>query len=123
VTRLVSEKIAQNVAQYTFFLNQRLTITPDKSSPSNVQLFCNFQKLLKASNRPMGENSPNLVTLVSTPIIRFKVVFKFIKLSFHFCKKQNLAFTFQTRTWLSLLQKAAAHTRTRRNKSRHLLCG
>jgi hypothetical protein len=25
--------------------------------------FCNFQKLPKVNNRPMGENSPNLVTL------------------------------------------------------------
>jgi hypothetical protein len=29
--------------------------------------FGNFQKLPKVNNRPMGENSPNLVTLAQKP--------------------------------------------------------
>jgi hypothetical protein len=31
----------------------------------NVDYFCNFQKMSKVSNRPMGENLPNLVTLLA----------------------------------------------------------
>jgi hypothetical protein len=38
------------------------------SSPKILRYFSNFQKLPKVNNRPMGENSPNLVTLLATTI-------------------------------------------------------
>jgi hypothetical protein len=39
-----------------------------KSSPKNWASFEIFQKLPKVNNRPMGENSSNLVTLTITDI-------------------------------------------------------
>jgi hypothetical protein len=33
------------------------------NEPKNVGYFCNFQKLPKVSNHPLGENSPTLVAL------------------------------------------------------------
>jgi hypothetical protein len=33
-----------------------------------VGYFCNFPKLPKANNRPLGENSPNLVTLLQSKL-------------------------------------------------------
>jgi hypothetical protein len=37
-----------------------------KSSPKLRAISVIFQKLPKANNRPLGENSPNLVTLLNT---------------------------------------------------------
>jgi hypothetical protein len=36
-----------------------------KKVRKNVVYFCNFQKMPKVNNRPLGENSPNLVTLAA----------------------------------------------------------
>jgi hypothetical protein len=60
------EKVAQNVAQPCFCQNQYTNFAVETSSPKNLSYFCNFQKLLKVSTRPIGENSPNLVTMLVT---------------------------------------------------------
>jgi hypothetical protein len=39
-----------------------------KKKNKNVGNFCNFQKMPKVNNRPLSENSPNLVTLVPSSI-------------------------------------------------------
>jgi hypothetical protein len=36
----------------------------EKCIPKNAGYFCNFQKTAKENNHPLGENSPNLVTLL-----------------------------------------------------------
>jgi hypothetical protein len=39
-----------------------------EKKPKNVGYFCNFQKtILKVNNHPLGESSPNLVTLFPLP--------------------------------------------------------
>jgi hypothetical protein len=60
VTEGLCEKIAQNVAQPHFCQNECKTLTVENSGPENAGCFCYFQKV---NNRPIGENSPNLVTL------------------------------------------------------------
>jgi hypothetical protein len=40
-----------------------------KKWPKNVGYFCNFQKLPTENNRPMGENSTNLVTVTMGKVI------------------------------------------------------
>jgi hypothetical protein len=41
----------------------------EKSSPKLWAISAIFQKLPKANNRPLGENSPNLVTLAPGSVI------------------------------------------------------
>jgi hypothetical protein len=62
VTRWVSEKNRPNVAQPIFCQNQCINLSVKKTT-SVV-----FNKLSKVNNHPMGENSPNLVTLCSVCI-------------------------------------------------------
>jgi hypothetical protein len=58
-------KITQNVAQPDFWQNKCLTYTfpGEKSSPKIWATSIFIKKLPKINNHPMGENSPNLVTL------------------------------------------------------------
>jgi hypothetical protein len=37
----------------------------EKAARKIIGFFCIFQKLPKENNRPIGENSPNLVTLIA----------------------------------------------------------
>jgi hypothetical protein len=39
------------------------TLTVEKVSQKSVGYFCNFQKTAQSKQSPLGENSPNLVTL------------------------------------------------------------
>jgi hypothetical protein len=64
VTRGVCEKVAQNVAQPIFCQNEYITGTVEKSSPTICATSVVFNKLAKENNRPVGENLPNLVTLM-----------------------------------------------------------
>jgi hypothetical protein len=62
VTRWVGEKIAQSVAQQTFFCqNVCKKIILEKKSKGNI--YAIFTKLTKVNNDPIGGNSPDLVTL------------------------------------------------------------
>jgi hypothetical protein len=63
-TRCVDEKITQNAALIFFCQNWRMNITVLKSSQQSGTTFA-IKKLPKTSDRPIGENSPNLVTLLS----------------------------------------------------------
>jgi hypothetical protein len=57
------KKIAQSVAQ-TFFIDKKSNIMcSGKSTQIGLFLYF-FSKLPKVNDRPMGENSPNLVTLL-----------------------------------------------------------
>jgi hypothetical protein len=48
----------------THFLSKLMrNLNRGTSSPKNVGVFFRFQKSAKVNNRPMGENSPILVTL------------------------------------------------------------
>jgi hypothetical protein len=59
-TRRVSEKVPQNVAQSKSCGYKYTTFTLEK----DAQLFLPFLKFAhKVNSRPIGENSPNLVTL------------------------------------------------------------
>jgi hypothetical protein len=40
------------------------TLLPFEKIAQNSGYFCNLQKMPKVNNRPLGENSPNLVTLM-----------------------------------------------------------
>jgi hypothetical protein len=53
-------KIAQNVAQTIFCPNQSITFSAEKMLLQNCSTF----EIFKINNNPIGENSPNLVTLV-----------------------------------------------------------
>jgi hypothetical protein len=68
VTRWVSEKNRPKWSP-THFLSQ-LNYIPNfyrwNKQPKPLGYNCNFQKLAKANNWPIGENSPNLVTLFGT---------------------------------------------------------
>jgi hypothetical protein len=66
VTRWVREKISQNVAQPILCQNSCIALTVEKIAPKYGLLtyVCCFHKLPKVINHPMGENSPNLVTLL-----------------------------------------------------------
>jgi hypothetical protein len=67
VTRCVREKVAQNVAQSICCENE-CTIFIVKKVAQLFVLFLQFsQKLPKLNSRPIGENSPNLVTLCMIP--------------------------------------------------------
>jgi hypothetical protein len=61
--RCVSEKVAQTVVQSIFCENQCITFTDEKSSPIIGAIFSH--KLPKVDSHPVGENSPNLVTLLN----------------------------------------------------------
>jgi hypothetical protein len=65
VTWWVSEKFAQNVAQPIFGQYYHISFTEEKSCRRMWTNSILFIKLPKVNNRPMGENSPNLVTLVA----------------------------------------------------------
>jgi hypothetical protein len=39
---------------------------PWKKLPKNLDFFCNFKKLPKVNNRPIGDNSPNPANLLDT---------------------------------------------------------
>jgi hypothetical protein len=67
VARRVCEKFAQIVAQPSFCQNQCIIFTLGKVA-QNFGLLLFFLNLPNVSNRPLGENSPNLVTLSTTPI-------------------------------------------------------
>jgi hypothetical protein len=58
------KKIAQNVAQ-PVFQNWRITRIVEKSSQRIWPTSEILNKLPKINNCPIGENSPNLVTLLS----------------------------------------------------------
>jgi hypothetical protein len=59
------KKVAQNVAQPIFLgQNQCKTLTVEKSYPRNCDTSEIPIKQLKVNKLPMGENSPNLVTLL-----------------------------------------------------------
>jgi hypothetical protein len=60
VTRCVCEEMSQNVAKPIFSQKIFITSTAEKSI---LATFVIFEKLPKVINHPMGENSPNLVTL------------------------------------------------------------
>jgi hypothetical protein len=68
VTRCVFEKIAQNVAQNVFCQNQCITSTEGKGAPKIGASSVIFKKMPKVNNHPMGEYSPNLVTLIGSII-------------------------------------------------------
>jgi hypothetical protein len=59
------EKIAQNVAQpvFTYIIYEY-----EKSRTKMRATSVIFKKLSLANNRPLGENSPNLVTLIDSYI-------------------------------------------------------
>jgi hypothetical protein len=60
-----------------------------KGSPKNVGYFCNLKILPKVNNHPIGENSPNLVTLyVCTERKKVRM-----KKSNHFRKKEKHFFS------------------------------
>jgi hypothetical protein len=67
VTRWVCEKIVQNVNTPTHVLPKRIhSLHRGKKSPKSFWQFVRFSKLLATvNNHPIGENSPNLVTLNS----------------------------------------------------------
>jgi hypothetical protein len=64
VARGISEKFAQNVSQPIFWTYYYISFTEEKSCPRLWTNSVIFIKLAKVNNRPMGENSPNLVTLL-----------------------------------------------------------
>jgi hypothetical protein len=66
VTGCVCEKIAQNVVQPILRKNYCITLTTEKSSQEIWASFETFKNLPEVSYLPLGENSPNLVTLVSS---------------------------------------------------------
>jgi hypothetical protein len=77
-TRLVCDKIAKNVAQPIFCQNQYITFMCKYSLKFRATSV--FKKNLpKVNNHPMGENSPNLVTLVPNDSIAM-------------CNQQNLIY-------------------------------
>jgi hypothetical protein len=63
VTRCVF-LIAQNVAQHIYCQNQYILSTVGKISPIIYATSIMISKQAKVSNRPIGENSPDLVTWV-----------------------------------------------------------
>jgi hypothetical protein len=61
-TRWVCENVAQIVAQPVFRKILYIILNVDKSSPKS--LFWHFQKNTQRKQSPVGEYSPNLVTLL-----------------------------------------------------------
>jgi hypothetical protein len=74
VTGGVCGKIAQNVAQHIFCPNLRIEKEAQKCA-LNLQI----KKLLKLSNRPLDEYSPNLVTLTVSKSIILHIEEEFIQ--------------------------------------------
>jgi hypothetical protein len=66
VTGRVCEKIAQNVPQTQFFA--QAYPWNKVGSPSMWDTCAIFKPMPKVNNRPIVENSPNLVTLISVPL-------------------------------------------------------
>jgi hypothetical protein len=64
VTRWVCEKLAQNVAKHIFAKTFMHNVCHGKSGPKIWDISAIFIKRTKANNDPMGNNSPNLATLV-----------------------------------------------------------
>jgi hypothetical protein len=59
--------MAQNVAQHIFRKNLYIYLAPWKtSSPTKWSTFVIFSETPKVNNCPMGENSPNLFTLLNS---------------------------------------------------------
>jgi hypothetical protein len=70
VTRFISVKIAENAAQPVFLnKNKTYTFALEISSPI-LGYLCNLQKGSKVNSHPIGENSSNLVTLLSASVAR-----------------------------------------------------
>jgi hypothetical protein len=65
VTGWICERLAQIVAQ-PIFLPKLLHNFYLGEKAQKMVYFCNFQKLPKANNCSLGENSTNLVTLLAT---------------------------------------------------------
>jgi hypothetical protein len=63
VTGRVCEKVAQNVAQRMLGRNDNIAFTEKKSCPRMWAKSAISKKLPEVNNRPVVENSPNLVTL------------------------------------------------------------
>jgi hypothetical protein len=68
VTRCVREKVAQNVAQSICCENEYTTLIVKKVAQLLVLFLPFSQKLPKLNSRPMGKNTPNLVTLALTHV-------------------------------------------------------
>jgi hypothetical protein len=58
------EKIAQNDAQAVFSHNKNVPFVVEISSPIIWAISVTCKKLPEVNSHPIGENSPNLVTLV-----------------------------------------------------------
>jgi hypothetical protein len=73
MTRCVFEKVAQNVAKSIFVkITTYISVTVEKSSPIIWATSVILTKTTQGEQSPIGENSPNLVTLavgkMSAPI-------------------------------------------------------
>jgi hypothetical protein len=66
-------KVAQTIAQSIFCENQNINFTVEKSSPIICATSVIFTKLPKVNSHPIGENSPNHVTLVDTKTFEIAV--------------------------------------------------
>jgi hypothetical protein len=70
VTGRVCEKVAQNVAQRMLGRNENIAFTEEKSCPRMwAKSAISKKKLPEVINRPVVENSPNLVTLFRCRIV------------------------------------------------------
>jgi hypothetical protein len=58
--------LPKKVAQPDVCQSQNISVTVEKSSPKTLAAFEIFKKLPKENYHPTGENSPNLVALVTT---------------------------------------------------------
>jgi hypothetical protein len=74
VTRRVYEKVTENVAKPMICQLLCTTGTMEKSSPKICATSVNFKALPKVNNRPIVENSPNLVTLGEGGIVLLALV-------------------------------------------------
>jgi hypothetical protein len=78
VTRCVFEKVAQNVALSIFCENYYTSATVEKIAQLFWLLLQFSQKLPNENSHPIGENSPNLVTLgrsYDPNFLRFLTIF------------------------------------------------
>jgi hypothetical protein len=74
VTRCVCEKSPKYRAQPIFGRNWNINFTSGKKSSQTIWLLLEFQKQqFKENNRPIGENAPNRVALVSNEIRKNKI--------------------------------------------------
>jgi hypothetical protein len=93
----------------------------------NVTYLCNFRKTAQAKTHPMGENSPNLVTLIETQVffsLRSQLK-RFVRLSD--CSNApdlslRFLFYFKDQTGFDLLSKYGGTTSSRKIKSRKQGC-